>query len=81
MSSFFAALLAQFFPLLVVKAIHQAAGTAKGDNILLKDGAIIGAVIQVAQPLIVNAAATGKVGNLSGLLTAAVTSAVGGSPQ
>lgn len=60
MGNFFAMLLAQFFPMLVVKAIHQVAGTTKGDDILQKNSAIIGAVIQVAQPLIVQAATTGK---------------------
>lgn len=77
MSDFFARLLASYFPALVAKAIHQAAGTKRGDDILLKNSVIIGAVIQVAQPLIIKAASTGKVGSLvdslGGILIASST--------
>jgi len=51
-TSLFALLFPPLFDQIAAKVIHQVAGTAKGDDILKKDGAAISALKMVAQPYI-----------------------------
>lgn len=52
LTALFAALFPSLFDAAAAKIIHQVAGSAKGDDILQKDGAAIQALQQVAQPYI-----------------------------
>ena len=46
-----------FFGKMLAWAIHQAAGTKRGDNVLVKNGPVINAVRQIAQPFVDQAVA------------------------
>ena len=51
-TALFAALFPSLFDAAAAKIIHQVAGTAKGDDILKKNGAAIQAIRAVAQPYV-----------------------------
>jgi len=52
LTNIFALVFPSLFDQVAAKVIHQVAGTAKGDDILKKDGAAISALKTVAQPYI-----------------------------